>query len=161
MPTSEQLDSSTKEIITRRKIRRRQVVAEVIKGELTYEQIGRKYYPNAKNGRQTVYSALQKPGAQAEIARIMNQSPLTPEYLTAKLTTAIESTQPKMNVHGKYLELGMRSQAMLTDRNINENINTNVDDLVQRASEAIKQLTHTLSAVGEGQGIETKDIKAE
>ena len=107
---------SKPEKIGKRKIKRQQVIADVIDGKLTLKQIGEKHYPNAKYPSQTLSNSVARPAYQKDIAKIVQESLITPEYLMGKLSNAIEETAPKQAVHSSYLQLALKTQAMLTDK---------------------------------------------
>ena len=114
------------EKIGKRKIKRAKVIADVVDGKLTLADIGRKHYPTAEYPSQTVSSAISRETYQKDIAEIIGDSEISPEFLRRELKSSILGTKPKDTVRGKYLELGMRANAMLTDKNLNENRNQDV-----------------------------------
>jgi hypothetical protein len=122
--------------ISNRDIRNRKIARELLTNPTqSYSQIAEKIgIENINIQRQSIYQYLHtnsfKAVMEQEIPKFYDEN-----KLKRKLDEAIEQTKPKDSVHGKYLELGMKSLGMLTERveNINkphDNLDTiNTDDL--------------------------------
>lgn len=102
------------ENLSPRKIRQRKLAQAVMEPGTDYTAVGEQLYPNTAYPRQTVYRSLQSPAVQAEMAK------LAPVYydetkLKQKLAEVLD-TPSNQSVLVKAVELGMRSLAMLTDK---------------------------------------------
>jgi len=155
--------------IGRRKYRAQVVAAEFVKGIKTYEEIGAIVYPNAANPRQTVYSALQKPGTRAEIQKLM------PDYdagkirrIIGKVLDSVEDNPEKItSPQAKVLEIGAKTEKMIgttdetkTTQSVAIQVNFNnmePGELNRRLVEMLRGMNSGGKLVAsDGEGVETK-----
>ncbi len=114
--------------------------------EQSYTEIAEKVGIDTSQPRNNLYQTLQSEGFKKIMAEIQKEI-YDEDYLKRKVTAAIEETKPKDSVHGKYLELGMRNLAMLTDKTINENRNYDAAELERIRQKALKAAEVELNSV--------------
>lgn len=140
---SRRLKPSTKQI---------QLARLVLRG-LTYEQIAKELEPGLKNPRQAIYNRIQRKGTQLAIQREMNKMEVySPSYLKQRLQEVLENPEDQA-ILIRAIELGMKSEAMLTEKR--ENFNTDRtkerQDLEAKAAELalemVKQASESVSSV--------------
>jgi hypothetical protein len=129
------------EKITPRKARHRKIAQGVVAGK-TYEQIAAEVHPGVLYPRQTVYNSVQSKGVQREIAAILDYNASELRSMLAQELT----TRKRDAVWTRQLELAMKTEAMLVDKQINDTtMHTSTDELITKAEQAIDKLKHTLA----------------
>lgn len=124
------------EIITPKKARQKRVAARVIAGD-SLTDIGKDEFPHAKYPHQTMSNCVKQPGYQREIAALMDYNP---EELRSMLAEELK-TRKRDAVWTRQIELAMRSEAMLTDKQIQDvTQHTSVDEVTQKAQQAVDRL---------------------
>lgn len=106
-------------------------------GEMTLAEAGQELYPKANYPRQTVYRGIQQPSVQAELrktAEIFDE-----KFLLNELREGIEETREKRSIQAKFLELGLKTKGMLTDK-----VETKTQNVADLSHVPTDQLTQAL-----------------
>ena len=100
--------------IGKRKLQARAVVNEIaqsITNGKTYEDIGRKFFPNAQYPRQTVYSMLQNPNYQDELKKLSDD--FTKKDIRRVIKECLDSQNESTKL--KAAEIGAKIEKMVSD----------------------------------------------